>query len=213
MNDAKKLLSHVIWLGGPTDSGKTTLATHIAKTRGYQYYSSDQTGGEHLRRLLQTDTKHKKYIESVFDADERWTGYTPEDIAEQSLGVARERFQYVVEDLIALSNQAPVIAEGLAFTPEIIHPVMTSEYQGVWLMPAKEIMEKSFRKKAGFLKSVMGDQAETAINILFQASLRLMEFIKFQCGQYGCKMYEIEETKSMEENAVNTWAHFSRHVN
>jgi 2-phosphoglycerate kinase len=209
----KEILSHVIWIGGPTDSGKTTLATYIAKMKGYQYYSSDQTGGEHLRKLAQTNTKHKKYIESVLDVDERWTGYTAEEIAEQSMEIARERFQFVIEDLIELPNHTPIIAEGLSFTPEIIYPVMTSEYQGIWLMPTQEIMEKSFRKKASFLKSRMGDQAETTINHLLQVSIYLMDVIKSQAEQCGCKVYEIGEKKTIEENAANVWAHFSQYSN
>lgn len=72
----------------------------------------------------------------------------------------------MIEDIKELSNNIPIIAEGVGFTPEIIKPFIISEYQGIWLMPTKKIMEKSFRKKASFLKSKMGDQAETTINIL-----------------------------------------------
>lgn len=208
----KQSLAHVIWIGGPTDSGKTTIATTIATIRGYQYYSSDQTGGERLRKLAQTNTKYKKYIESVFDIDERWTRYTAEEIAEQSMGVAREGFQFVIEDLLELPNHTPIIAEGLGFTPEIIQPVMSSEYQAIWLMPTQGMMEKSFRKKASILKSRMGDQAEITIDHLLQANWHLMGVIKSQAEQYGYKVYKVGATRSVAENAADVWAHFSQYL-
>jgi hypothetical protein len=210
MNDTKTIFSHVIWVGGPADSGKTTLARRIAQMKAYQYYSCDQTGAEHLQKLARTNTEYKKYVESVLS--ERWTGYTSVEIVEQSLKTGREVFQFVLEDIKALPNNIPIIVEGVGLTPEIVRPVMTSAYQGIWLVPTKEIMEKSFRKKASFLQTTMGDQAETTITLLLQANIHLMEVIESQAEQYGCKVYEIGEKLSIEENVANVWAHFSQYL-
>lgn len=211
MNNKKKSLTHVIWVGGPPNSGKTTLAKCIAKMEGYQHYSYDKTGMKHLQRLAQVNTRHEKFIESVLD--EQWGGYTSAEIADKALEISKERFQFVLEDIQALSNTVPIIAEGVGFTPEIIQPVMTSEYQGIWLIPTKEIMERSFRKKARFLKSRLGNRSETTINILLQANMHLMEIIKSQAEEYRYKMYEIKGTRSIEENVTNVWAHFSQYMN
>jgi 2-phosphoglycerate kinase len=210
MNRDKESLSHVVWIGGPADSGKTTLAKWIAEKKGCGYYSSDETGAKHLRKLARANQKRRKYIESIFA--EQWTGYTAEEIAECSIGIAKDRFQYVVDDMRGLNKSKLIIAEGTGFTPEIIYPVMSSEYQGIWLMPKEEMMEKSFKKKAEYLRSEMGDQADETINLLLRANKYMAECIKFQAERYGCKVYEIDERRTIEENAEAVWAYLSQHV-
>lgn len=211
MNNNKTSLSHVLWIGGPANSGKTALARCIAKMKGYQRYSADKTGRDHLQKLAQINTKYEKYIESVLA--ERWAGYTAREIADQTLAVARERFQFVVQDLKKLSTHTPIIAEGVGFTPEIIQSVMQSPYQGIWLMPTNAFMEKSFRKKVRFLKARLGNQAETTINILLQANIHLMEMIQSEAEHCGRTVYKIDETKTVTENAAAVWTHFRQHVN
>lgn len=211
MKHSQEKLSHVIWIGGPTDSGKTTIAKQIAEIKGYQYYSYDQTGAEHLQKLAQINTKHKKYIKSVLT--EHWAGYTALEIAEQSLEIAKERFQFVIEDVQVLPNHIPVIAEGAGFMPEIVRPVMTNRFQGIWLLPTEEVMKTSFGKKARFLRSRMGEQAEEIIQTLLQANIHLMEAVKSQAEQYNYKVYQIVGSRSVVENVTSVWEHLSQYMN
>ena len=210
MKNNKKGLSHVLWIGGAADSGKTTISRWFVEKKGYQRYSADKTGRDHLEKLVQTGTKHEKYIKSVLA--EHWTGYTAREIAEHALAISRERFQFVIEDIKELSKTIPVIAEGVAFTPEIVQSVLISEYQAIWLVPTKEMMETSFRRKVRFLASRMGHEAKTTINVLLQANMHLMAIIQSQANQYGYKVYQVVRTRSVEENAAAVWAHFSQYM-
>ena len=38
----KQALSHVLWIGGATDTGKTTISHILAKRYGFQVYNYDE---------------------------------------------------------------------------------------------------------------------------------------------------------------------------
>ncbi|MFN8542528.1 MAG: hypothetical protein U0232_34240, partial [Thermomicrobiales bacterium] len=43
-------LAHVLWIGGPPDSGKTSLADLLAERHSLQVYHFDRHEADHLRR-------------------------------------------------------------------------------------------------------------------------------------------------------------------
>lgn len=45
-------MRHVLWIGGPPASGKTTVATSLARTHGLRLYSADTRTWSHRDRAL-----------------------------------------------------------------------------------------------------------------------------------------------------------------
>ena len=46
----QRALAHVLWIGGPPDAGKTTVAQLLAEKHGLQAYHFDRREPDHLRR-------------------------------------------------------------------------------------------------------------------------------------------------------------------
>ena len=49
-DDLRMQLSHVYWIGGPPDSGKTTIAELVAERHGFRSYHFDRHEPAHFAR-------------------------------------------------------------------------------------------------------------------------------------------------------------------
>jgi cytidylate kinase len=102
-------MRHVIWLGGPPASGKTTVATWLACRHGLRLYSADTRTLAHRDRALAAGLGAARRWEALTPA-ERWEHSTVADMLEMSLH--RERCAMVVDDLAALPASPLIVAEG-----------------------------------------------------------------------------------------------------
>jgi hypothetical protein len=121
-------VTQALWIGGPPASGKTTVATRIARRHGFRLYSADTRTWAHRDRALAAGNEAARRWEAMTPA-ERWEGSTPEEMLETSLH--RERGAMVLDDVRALPTQPLVVAEGSPIPASgIVDPA-----RAVWLIP------------------------------------------------------------------------------
>ncbi|WP_206540127.1 hypothetical protein [Tateyamaria sp. ANG-S1] len=104
-------LSHIRWLGGGSGAGKTTLARELAQTHCAHLYSSDDTMQDHAARC----SAHRCPRLAAFkrmSMDDRWVNRPPEEMLDSFHWFAGEGFDLIVQDLLALPRDTPVIVEG-----------------------------------------------------------------------------------------------------
>jgi hypothetical protein len=124
-------VAQALWIGGPPASGKTTVATRIARRHGLRLYSADTRTWEHRDRALAAGNAAAHRWESLTPT-ERWERSTPAEMLEMSLH--RERGQMVLDDLAALPPEPLVIAEGSTLPARAADPS-----RAVWLVPTPEL--------------------------------------------------------------------------
>ena len=66
----KEALSHVLWLGGATDSGKSTTAQRFADRHQLDVYHWDRESGRHFDQLILEHERARAFIEASLN--ERW---------------------------------------------------------------------------------------------------------------------------------------------
>ena len=120
-------LEHVLWIGGASASGKSTIATRLARRHGLRWYSADAHTWEH--RDLALAAGHEGAI--------RWESMTREErhetLAESpaelvKLNLDFERGPMTVDDLRRLPAAPMVVADGSTILPELVaqgHDVAT----------------------------------------------------------------------------------------
>jgi 2-phosphoglycerate kinase len=86
----KEKLSHVLFLGGGTDAGKTTVARMLAEKHDWQLYRFDLNEMAHIERLLEKGSKYYDDFMAMSE-DERWVLRTPEEMAAGTIGGWSER--------------------------------------------------------------------------------------------------------------------------
>lgn len=151
-------LQHVRWIGGGTGAGKSTIARRLARAHGLRVYDSDRVIGEHARRS--NSLKHPLVHRFMaMDMDERWVKRSPAVMLETFHGFQGEGFEFIVEDLLALPNDAPILAEGFRLLPRFVAPLLTSPHQAVWLIPTPEFRRVAFESR-GFTWDIPGKTSD-----------------------------------------------------
>ncbi len=207
--ELKKQLAHVLWIGGATDTGKSTIAQNLAEHHGLQVYHYDKTDAEHHMKLAKTISEIRQFNEASLD--ERWIHPEPKALFERALFSFSHRFPLVIEDLLALPNNKPIIAEGFGLLPELIHPILSSHYQAVWCVPTEAFKWESMarRGKPSFAK-LTSDPGRAKMN-LFTRDMLLAEYYRKQVWSYGYTLYEIDGSRSAQEMTDVIDEHFSKY--
>jgi cytidylate kinase len=132
---------HVLWIGGAPGSGKTTVATRLARRHGLRGYHADTRTWAHRDRALREGNQ----------AAQRWEAwrYTrdaslrPEEMLAMSLH--RERAQMVVDDLLATPPSPLTVAEGTPVSAALI----AGPARSVWLIPTRELQHERLTERDG----------------------------------------------------------------
>jgi hypothetical protein len=208
-------LAHVLWIGGPPDSGKTTIADLIAARHGLPVYHFDRHEQDHLRRA---DPKHHPAVTALRAlmeahkeaalAHELWLAHPPAAMAEFTIACWSERVTFAVEDLLAMPSHQPVIAEGPGFFPERLYPLLAHPRQAAWLIPTEAFKRASAtrRDKPGS-RHLTTDPAQAQEKLILR-DLIVTDHIRQHAAQLGLATYDIDGTRSPEEMVARIETHF-----
>ncbi len=119
-------LDHVLWIGGPAGSGKTTVARQLARRHGLRWYNSDARTWIHRDRALRAGNPAAGRFEAL-SPDEREQASAAEMLA---MSLHAERGPMTVDDVRTLPNSPVIVVEGTQITPS----VTAAGGHAVWLM-------------------------------------------------------------------------------
>src|SRR4029079_6665079 len=97
-NCPPRAVSAVLFLARATDSGKTTLATLLAERHGLQTYFFDRHELAHFGRA-RPESQPALWAQHPdrMGPEERWLGFTPEQMARDTLASWMERCQMALD--------------------------------------------------------------------------------------------------------------------
>jgi adenylate kinase family enzyme len=133
-------LSHVLWIGGPQASGKSTVARAIAERFGLQLYVVDHRVWVHESRMPATEF-------SSLSMDERWVHASPQRMLDWFVTHSRHRFRLVLEDLRELPDEPAAIVEGSQLFPTSVSAVLRAPDQALFLAADSDVLEERLRAR------------------------------------------------------------------
>ena len=135
-------LRHVRWIGGAPGAGKSTIARRLAGEYGLRLCSVEPLS-KYVGRLTPEQAPLLHAFESM-DMNERWLHRSPQIMFETFHGFQPEGFDLIVEDLLALPSDPPILVEGFKLLPRVVAPLLSDrKHQAIWLLPTTE-----FRRSA-----------------------------------------------------------------
>jgi 2-phosphoglycerate kinase len=183
-------LEKVVWIGGSTGSGKSSIADYLADRFGLAAYHVDAFDREHEARR---DPARHPATEAwaARSLDETWVDLPVAELVEATLGFSRERFELVLEDLAALVERGGVVAEGFQLLPELVAPLLDGPRQAVWLVSTDRFrlealqrrgtawqMPKQTRSPARALQNRLDRDEELAARVRAEARSRGLKVVE-----------------------------------
>lgn len=149
VENLRKELAHIYWIGGGSAAGKSTIARRIAKEHGLALYSTDEAMAEHARQSTAEDCPLLHGFMGM-NMDERWVKRSPGEMLDTFHWFRGEGFRMIVEDLVRLPTDRRVIAEGFRLLPELVRPLLSNSGHAVWLLPTPEFREAAIERRGGY---------------------------------------------------------------
>ncbi len=190
-------LSRVLWIGGATDAGKTSIAQAIGERHNLAVYHYDKHDLAHHQELALNDPKIQAYLEA--SVEERWLNQTPQTLLQRALNAFQYRFPLVQRDLTALlaENQG-VIAEGFGLTPELVMPHLPDKQQALWLVPSREFKLASVERRNKAAWRFETSDPDRAKSNFVERDFLLMAYYWEQTIKYEVPCFEVDGTHTLD---------------
>jgi hypothetical protein len=201
-DDLKRAFGHVVWLGGATDSGKTSLAMLLAERHGLQTYHFDRHELAHFERAerARQPALWAAHTDRM-GPEERWLGSAPDAMARATLACWMERASLALCDLRAMPAAPPIVAEGPGFFPDAIAPLMSDPRQAVWLLSSEAFKRASVSRRDKLRRVPLSDYPR-AVENLIQRDLLMSAHIRQRAAALGLDVIDVDGSQPLAEVAA-----------
>lgn len=192
-------LRHVRWIGGGSGAGKSTIARLLAEKHGLRLYHCDDMQSAHTARSNPTDHP-MLHAFLAMTMDERWAKRTPEKMFHTFHGFHGEGFELILEDLLNLPTDVPILVEGYKLLPRLVSPLLSRLDQAVWLLPTSEWRHIALQRR-GSLWSIAGrtSDPETALANLLARDALFTQEVERQAAALQLTTIQINGSTSVNE--------------
>lgn len=206
--DRRRALAHVLWIGGPPDGGKTSIAQLLARCHGLQVYHFDRHEPSHFARAdpARHPALHAAHPDRL-DAEARWLGSSPEVMASDTIASWTERCAMAFDDLLALPATPRIIAEGQGFFPATIAPLLDDPRRAVWLLPTERFKRASVARRGKLAGMPLSDLARARENLIAR-DLLMGRIVEDGCRSLGLTLLHVDGTRDLAAMAERVAAHF-----
>jgi hypothetical protein len=211
VNDLRERLSHVLWIGGGPQVGKTTLSRLLAGKWDLKLYNLDwHAVREHRLRRGPLASAFQR-----MSMDERWALPTPDELVARSIAIWQEGFALVLEDLLALPRSRTIVAEGPGAFPWCVAPVITSAHQALFLTPTTEWREAVATRRwgpdrSGTFSGIV-ERARAVANVISRDAL-LDTRIVSSCAALGLRCERLDGSLDLDDSLALMEDHFRDHL-
>jgi hypothetical protein len=211
VEDLRERLSHVLWLGGGPQAGKTTLSRLLAGKWDLKIYNLDW----HAVREHELRPRPNVDAFRALSMNERWATPSVEHLVARSIAIWQESFAFVLDDLLTLPRSRTIVAEGPGAFPWCVAPVIASPRQALFLVPTPRRREIVAVRRWG------ADQSERFPGIvdrelaLAKVGARdelLDSRVVSSCAELGLRCERVDGSRDLDASLELIEEHFRPHL-
>src|SRR5690348_9629481 len=178
-------------------------APYTPGEHGLRLYHCDDMQSAHTARSNAVDHP-MLHAFIAMTMDERWVKRTPEEMFRTFHGFWGEGFGLILEDLLDLPTDVPVLVEGYQLLPRLIAPLLSRADQAVWLIPTPSFRRTAFCQR-GSLCSIAertSDPEMALANLLVRDALYTQE-VERQAAALQLTTIQVNGSASIDELATH----------
>ncbi|MEQ4208925.1 hypothetical protein [Actinopolymorpha sp. B9G3] len=199
-------LPPVIWIGGGSGAGKSTVSRALAYRFDLAWYRIDAWGYAHRDRLI---AKGKLHADAAAEThDQRWLTPSVENLVDRFVEGSVHGFPLILEDLRAMPTDIAVIVEGPQLFPELVAPYLPDPGWGLWLLPTPEFRRAALASRWNASRST--SDAERVQEKLLARNDLLDARVRSEATAHGLRVVEVDGARdlpTMIDHAADLLAH------
>jgi dephospho-CoA kinase len=201
-------MNNIYFLGGSPCCGKSTIAEQISEKYGFKYYKADDNLEKYVKLGSDKGNDWLKYIAKM-SIDELWLR-DHRVLHDEEFHTYEELFPYFISDLEKLCIDGSVIAEGVAFLPNLVNRLQIDKNNYICIVPTKEFQIDQYNKRQWveeYLSSCT-DKKKAFSNWMerdFMFALSVLD----QAKKIGYKTLIVDGGVNVEENLSIVERHFN----
>jgi hypothetical protein len=153
----------------------------------------------HVERASLADTPLLRAFLAM-DMDERWVHRSPAEMYQTFHWFQGEGFAMILDDLLALPQEPPIVAEGFRLLPRLVAPLLSRPNQAIWLAPTPEFRRTAFEGR-GFTWEIAKKTSnpEQALSNLLERDRIFTDEIVSEATALHLRVIKVDGTLSAEE--------------
>ena len=177
------------------------MARQLAADHGFRLYHTEPFS----RYVARADPVATPLLRGfmAMDMDERWVNRPPEVMLETFHGFQGEGFDLVLDDLLALPPDPPVLAEGFSLLPRLVAPLLSRPQQAVWLLPTPEFRRAAFESRGSTwtIPNKTSDPQRALANLLARDQL-FTEELRAQARAFRLQTIDVDGSVDVAESVA-----------
>jgi hypothetical protein len=198
------VLAHVFWIGGPPNSGKTSVARRLARKHDLRLYNMDAYTYDHHHRSLAAGLPLASKWEAM-SPDQRWLD-APEQLAALGIAMNEERFALILEDLRRLPSAPAVVVEGAPLLPWLVSEHLASRGHGVWLIPSRSFQRAGLAARPTVTWDATSDAQRALANRIRREEL-VAEAIERGARERGLATVAVDGSRDLDATTAEVERH------
>jgi hypothetical protein len=139
-------LAHVRWIAGGTGTGKSTLTALLARDHHVTVYDGDRAEAGYAHRAT-PERQPLLHALVTRTPTEKWLEPTPEEVFAAMPSLHGETFPLVVEDLLALPADRPVLVDDFRVLPREVASLLPRPEFAAFLLPTPEFRRQALGRR------------------------------------------------------------------
>jgi 2-phosphoglycerate kinase len=198
-------LAGVVWIGGSTCAGKTSVARRVADRYTATLYSRDEREPKQIDAV--DAERYPKYARwATLTLDERWARSSVDELVADTLALGPEVLEMTLKDIER--EPKPVVVEGFQIYPDLLASHLPTARHAVFLVAAPDFRRRTHfaRPHAWHTPSRTSDPERAQANRLARDE-RIGEEIHLRATAAGLKVIDVDGARGVDDVAeeVQAW--------